>query len=84
MQWEKINVCVQKWMKQARKIILEGRTKELCVEEKTSRCDLVTNVDKFIENFTSIVSEKRFRILRYWVKKGRPTKILIILKDCFG
>ncbi len=51
MQWEKINVCVQKWMKQARKMILEGRTKELCVEEKTSRCDLVTNVDKFIEKF---------------------------------
>lgn len=84
MQWEKINVCVQKWMKQARKIILEGRTKELCVEEKQVGAIWSPMSISSLKNFTSIVSEKRFRILRYWVKKGRPTKILIILKDCFG
>ncbi len=51
MEWEKINTCVREWMSQARTMILEGRARKLRVEEKTSRCDLVTNVDRFIEEF---------------------------------
>ncbi len=51
MDWTIINEKVQAWMQEARQLILKRRTQALKIDEKTSRLDLVTNVDCEIESF---------------------------------
>ncbi|GAW63807.1 myo-inositol-1(or 4)-monophosphatase [Ligilactobacillus acidipiscis DSM 15836] len=50
-QQKEIYRQVTKWFHEARNRILEGRARGLDVQNKTSRLDLVTNIDKEIERF---------------------------------
>ncbi len=48
---QQIHQEVKQWFRQVRPQILEGREKGLDIENKTSRLDLVTNIDKETEKF---------------------------------
>ena len=49
--WQELNDQVQLWLKDVRKQLIEGCKTELAISQKTSRLDLVTNIDKQVEKY---------------------------------
>jgi myo-inositol-1(or 4)-monophosphatase len=49
--WEHIDKCAKEWIKEAGERIHQAFRKTLTIETKSSRSDLVTNVDKEVEQF---------------------------------
>ncbi|MCL6585835.1 MAG: inositol monophosphatase family protein [Anoxybacillus sp.] len=51
MNWEQIDECARAWLKEAGARIRETFAQQLTIQTKSSRKDLVTNVDKETEQF---------------------------------
>ncbi|WP_027408278.1 inositol monophosphatase family protein [Anoxybacteroides tepidamans] len=70
VNWEQIDECVQQWIIEAGARIKETFDQTLTIETKSSRSDLVTNVDKEIEQFFIERIRKKFPTHRVLGEEG--------------
>lgn len=72
METEKINQLVIGWLQQAREMILASFSRKLTVETKTSRNDLVTELDRQIESFLVQQIKANFPAAQIISEESRP------------
>ncbi|WP_281164916.1 inositol monophosphatase family protein [Liquorilactobacillus sicerae] len=72
-QADKIDLLVPKWLMTARKMILESFSQKIEIETKTSRNDLVTELDRKIEQFLVGKIQKYFPGSQIVSEETRPS-----------